>query len=99
MNSQGSGAKLPESDREEMDIFLEKMQQILPVLGIDAFVQASISPEDKKQKTLICKIKDAVATGYLTPNGILVLAGSSAVLKERSSAQKWPSVLTNPADN
>ena len=27
MNSQSSGAKLPESDREEMEVFLEKMQQ------------------------------------------------------------------------
>ena len=95
MNSQGSGAKLPESDREEMEIFLEKMQQVLPALGVDAFVQNSAPPEEKKkkQKTLICKIKDAKATGYLTPNVILVLAGSSAVLNERSSAQKWPSVM------
>ena len=32
MNSQSSGAKLPESDREDMEVFLEKMQQVLPVL-------------------------------------------------------------------
>ncbi len=34
MNNQGSGSKLPESDREDMEVFLGKMQQILPVLGI-----------------------------------------------------------------
>ena len=43
MNNQGSGAKLPESDREDMEVFLEKMQQVLPVLGVDAFV-----PQEKK---------------------------------------------------
>ena len=91
MNSQGSGAKLPESDREDMEIFLEKMQQILPVLGVEAFVQAT--PKAEKDM-LTCKIKSVVASGYLTPNGIVVLAGSGAVLEERSSAKKWPSVMT-----
>ena len=34
VNSQTSGAKLPESDREEMKVFLEKVRQLLPVLGL-----------------------------------------------------------------
>lgn len=33
MNNQCSGSKLPESDREDMEVSLEKMQQDLPVLG------------------------------------------------------------------
>ncbi len=94
MNNQASGAKLPESDREDMEIFLEKMQQVIPVLGIDAFVQTSSSTQAESEKDLLtCKIKNVTATGYLIPNGILVLAGSEAVLKERSSAKKWPSVI------
>ncbi len=94
MNNQGSGAKLPESDREDMEVFLEKMQQILPVLGIDAFIQTVSRAENATEKEkLTCKIKNVVATGYLTPNGIVVLAGSEAVLEERSSAKKWPSVM------
>ncbi len=95
MNSQGSGARLPESDREDMEIFLEKMQQVLPVLGIDAFLDKSSStaPDGHRKAMLNCNIKGLVATGYLTPNGIVVLKGSQAVLEERSSAQKWPSVL------
>lgn len=94
MNSQSSGAKLPESDREDMEVFLDKMQQVLPVLGVEAFVQASaIKVDDEKEELLICSIKDLKATGYLTPNGIVVLKGSQAVLEERSSAKKWPSVL------
>lgn len=94
MNNQGSGAKLPESDREDMEVFLEKMQQVLPVLGVEAFVQtAAIAEEEKLEELLSCDIKELKATGYLTPNGIVVLKGSQAVLEERSSAKKWPSVL------
>ncbi|MBU2865142.1 GIY-YIG nuclease family protein [Reinekea forsetii] len=94
MNSQGSGAKLPESDREDMEVFLEKMQQVLPVLGVEAFVQPASKNEQEKQQDIIsCNIKGLSASGYLTPNGIVVLKGSQAVLKERNSAKKWPSVM------
>jgi len=94
MNSQGSGAKLPESDREDMEVFLEKMEQVLPVLGIEAFVQAASKVESEADREILaCKIKSIEASGYLTPNGILVLAGSEAVLEERSSAKKWPGVM------
>lgn len=95
MNSQGSGAKLPESDREDMEVFLEKMQQILPVLGVEAFLdKSSTTASDKQKKDILsCNIKGLNASGYLTPNGIVVLKGSQAVLEERASAQKWPSVL------
>jgi hypothetical protein len=78
-----------------MEVFLEKMQQVLPVLGIDAFVQAaSKMGSEAEQEMLTCKIKNVVASGYPTPNGIVVLAGSEAVLEERKSAKKWPSVMT-----
>lgn len=94
MNNQASGAKLPESDREDMEVFLEKMQQVLPVLGVEAFVQTTAKPEQEKQEDIIsCNIKGLSATGYLTPNGIVVLKGSQAVLHERDSAKKWPSVM------
>jgi len=94
INSQSSGARLPESDREEMEVFLEKMQQILPVIGVESFVQTGVAKEEISAKhKLTCKIKDATATGYLTPNGLVVLAGSQAVLEERKSARKWPSVM------
>ncbi|MBU0484543.1 MAG: GIY-YIG nuclease family protein [Proteobacteria bacterium] len=93
MNSQGSGAKLPESDREDMEIFLEKMLQVLPVLGVEAFVQTTPVKEETQQELLACNIKSLKASGYLTPNGIIVLKGSQAVLEARASSQKWPSVL------
>ena len=94
MNSQISGSKLPESDREDMEIFLEKMQQLLPALGVEVFVPTiSIQAKEEKRELLICKIKDILATGYLTPNGIVVLSGSKAVLHERESAKKYSGVL------
>lgn len=95
INSQASGAKLPESDREDMEVFLEKMQQVLPVLGVEAFVQTTSKARSEAEKEMLtCKIKNVAATGYLTPNGIVVLSGSEAVLDERNSAKKWPSVMT-----
>jgi hypothetical protein len=95
VNGQGSGSKLPESDREDMEVFLEKIHQILPVLGIESFVKTGGKEESGVETEILsCSIKDVVATGYLTPNGIVVFAGSEAVLKERASAKKWPAVLT-----
>lgn len=93
-NEQGSGSRLPESDREDMEVFLEKMQQVLPVLGIDAFVpRISIEQRQTQAELLTTRIKNLRANGYLTPNGLVVLSGSEAVLQERDSASKYPSVM------
>lgn len=90
-NSQGSGARLPESDREDMEIFLEKINQLLPVLGVEVLVPIVMNAAGKSEiETLSCEIKGLKATGHLTPNGIVVFAGSQAVLNERPSAQKYP---------
>lgn len=94
INGQGSGSKLPESDREDMEIFLEKVYQILPVIGIESFVKTGGNEKlSIHTEILICSIKNVTATGYLTPNGMVVIAGSEAVLNERASAIKWPAVL------
>lgn len=93
-NGQGSGARLPESDREDMEIFLEKIHQLLPVLGVEVLVpMAATAKAAAERESLTCEIKGLKATGYLTPNGIVVLAGSQAVLKERASSQKYPWAL------
>jgi hypothetical protein len=90
-NSQGSGSKLPESDREEMEVFLEKMQQLLPALGVELLVPAvTKSEKESPHELLACEIKGIKATGYLTPNGIVVLSGSQAVLTPRESSTKYP---------
>jgi len=96
VNSQGSGSKLPESDREDMEVFLDKMQQVLPVLGVEVFVPlVQKDTSASSRKLLTCIIKSFSAKGYLTPNGIVVLSGSQAVLKERASAKNYPSVLNH----
>lgn len=91
-NTQGSGSKLPESDRGEMEVFLEKINQLLPVLGIDLLVpmSGSSSQDALGSALLFCEIKGLKATGFRSPNGFLVKKGSEAVTVERPSSEKWP---------
>jgi Domain of unknown function (DUF4357) len=94
MNGQSSGSKLPESDREDMEIFLERIHQLMPVLGADALVPiGSASEGSAERQELVCEIKGLKAYGHLTPTGLVVLKGSQAVLKERPSAQHYPNAL------
>jgi hypothetical protein len=91
MNGQSSGAKLPESDREDMEVFLGKIYQLLPVLGVELLVTvAGKAATDAEKEMLYCEIKGLKAKGRLTPNGFIVLKGSQVVLKERASSQKYP---------
>ena len=90
-NGQGSGSKLPESDRGEMEVFLEKITQLLPILGVDLLVPTSSGASETREKLpLICEIKGLKARGYRVADGFLVLASSEAVLAERPSSEKWP---------
>ena len=58
MNGQSSGSKLPESDREDMEIFLDKINQLLPVLGADALLPiGSTAQSTSERQRLICEIK------------------------------------------
>jgi hypothetical protein len=86
-NSASSGARLPESDTAEMNVFLEKIYQLLPILGVDLFTPLEATPVDEKY-LLFCTIKGLTARGRRTRNGFVVLQGSQAVLKHRPSA-KW----------
>lgn len=93
-NGQSSGAKLPESDRADIDIFLEKVNQLLPVLGVELLVPTATKPHNDIERDLLyCDVKGLQARGYLTPNGLVVLKGSHAVLYERASSQKYPWAL------
>jgi len=87
-NATASGSKLPESDLHDMEVFLERIGQLLPVLGSElltpiAPIQKSITPADY----LYCTVKGLKAKGLRSPNGFVVLAGSSAVLKGRPGAK------------
>lgn len=90
-NLQSGGARLPESDREDMEVFLEKVHQLLPVLGVEFLVPLSGAIKGKPKKAaLICEIKGLTARGYLIPNGFLVLKHSEAVAQDRASSKRWP---------
>jgi len=91
INDKSSGSKLPESDREDMEIFLEKIHQLLPVLGVEVLVpQISKIEGESETQILYCEIKGINAKGQLTPNGFVIFAGSQAVINERPSTDKYP---------
>jgi hypothetical protein len=92
--NQAGGSKLPESDREDMEVFLHRVRQLLPVLGSDLLVPAA-QPAAKQQPggILFCRMKGAESRGHRTPDGFVILQGSTAVLQERDSAKKWPYVM------
>lgn len=89
-NSQSSGSHLPESDAADMDVFLYRMEQLLPILGQE-FLKPIVKSEAKSKKAdlLFCEIKGLKASGRQTDNGFVVLKGSEAVLQERPSTQKY----------
>ena len=87
-NDQSSGSKLPESDRADMDVFLNHIRQLLPVLGSELLVPIVQSAANKQvDSPLVCLIKGARATGRRTPDGFVVFKGSTAVLHERPKCQ------------
>jgi hypothetical protein len=89
--NQAGGSKLPESDREDMEVFLARIRQLLPVLGSDILAPIA-QPTAKVQPggVLFCRIKGAEARGQRTANGFVVFQGSTAVLDERPSAESYP---------
>lgn len=87
-NVNGSNPKLPESDREDMEVFLSRIRQVLPVLGSDllAPIGGSTKPS-KAEPNLVCKIKNALARGRRTEAGFVIFKDSTAVLTLRPSAE------------
>lgn len=89
MISVSSGSSLPEADRAEMDIFIQKILQLLPVLGIHAFSSiASLSPEQSRAKStgpidetplFYIRTKGVVASGRRSEEGFTVFKGAQAV--------------------
>lgn len=94
-NANSSNPKLPESDREDMEVYLARIRQVLPVLGSDLLspIAGSTKPAHP-QPLLTCKIKNAVATGRRTEAGFVVFAKSTAVLAVRPSAEsQYPNTI------
>lgn len=87
-NSNMTGARLPESDREDMEVFLRRIRQVLPILGSDILTPITGSPvPESKEGFLYCEIKGASAKGRRTETGFVVFADSTAVMKDRPSAE------------
>lgn len=94
MNSQSTNSRLPESDRADMEIFLQKIEQLLPALGVEVLVPMTARPESAHESRLLyCDIVGLRAKGHLTPNGIVVLKDSEAVLNLRPSGENYPWVV------
>lgn len=79
-----------------MEIFLERIHQLMPVLGADALLPIASAPEGSaEQEQLVCEIKGLRALGHLTPTGLVVYKGSQAVFKERASAHQYSNTLVS----
>ncbi len=94
--NEARGSRLPESDREDMEVFLSRVRQLLPVLGSDLLAPiATVPAKTQVGGQLFCRIKGAEERGRRTPDGFVIYGGSTAVLLERPSAQqRHPFVLT-----
>ena len=87
-NSNTSSPKLPESDREDMEVFFSRIQQVLPVLGSDLLTPVAGSTKSANpQGILVCKIKDVIGRGKRTEAGFVVFKDSTAVSAVRLSAE------------
>jgi len=79
---------LSEADCADMQVFLENMLGMLPVLGIHAFEQAASMAATVAQTMLTCRGKGVVATGYEATQGFVVKSGSQAVRESVPSMQQ-----------
>ena len=82
--NQPTEPSLSEADRADMEVFLDHMLGMLPVLGVHAFEQAAKQPVAQAAQ-LSCKGKGAVATGFEGTQGFVVKAGSQAVAESAPS--------------
>ncbi|MFA6061714.1 MAG: GIY-YIG nuclease family protein [Gallionella sp.] len=84
--NQPAESHLSEADRADMDVFLEHLLGMLPVLGIYAFEQPKRTTKNSQPETLYLDSKGMQARGYESSQGFIVLNGSQAMLKEQPSA-------------
>ena len=93
VNGKGGGSKLPESDLHDMEVFLSRVAQLLPVLGCNFLTPTIVAASTiDLHNALYCARKGAKATGVRSANGFTVFKGSSAVKdfqKATYSSGKW----------
>jgi hypothetical protein len=86
--NQPTEPSLSEADRADMQVFLENMLGMLPVLGIHAFEQLTPVVSATAVTMLTCKGKGVAAQGYEATQGFVVKAGSLAVGETVPSMQQ-----------
>jgi hypothetical protein len=86
--NQPAEPSLSEADRADMQVFLENMLGMLPVLGIHAFEQLAPAAAVATETLLVCKGKGVVAHGYEATQGFVVKVGSQAVGESVPSMQQ-----------
>lgn len=80
---------LSEADRADMDVFLDNILGILPVLGVHAFEQSPLKAASDQAPVLICHGRGVTARGYDTPQGFVVQSGSQAASDEVPSLKDY----------
>jgi hypothetical protein len=80
---------LSEADHADMDVFLENILGMLPVLGIHAFEQGLTRAAQINGILLTCQGRGVTAQGFDTPQGFVVRAGSFAAKDEVPSLKDW----------
>ncbi len=86
--NQPAEPSLSEADRADMQVFLENMLGMLPVLGVHAFEQTASVAAVAAETMLTCKGKGVVAQAYEATQGFVVKAKSQAVGESVPSMQQ-----------
>ncbi len=86
--NQPAEPSLSEADCADMQVFLENMLGMLPVLGIHAFEQTLPMAAAVADTLLSCKGKGVTASGYEATQGFVVKAGSLAAGESVPSMQQ-----------
>jgi hypothetical protein len=77
---------LSEADYADMEVFLQNMLEMLPVLGIKAFESASDRMGSSSERiVLTCSGKGVIARGYESSEGFVIKEGSQAVSVENEA--------------
>jgi len=79
---------LSEADQADMDVFLQNMLGILPVLGIHAFELSVPSVQRNEYPRLYCQGRGVKAQGRDTTQGFVVEKDSNATLDETPSLRQ-----------
>ena len=91
--NQSSLPSLHEADTADMDVFLENMLQIMPLIGISAFERPK-KPTRQRVARLFCSGKGISAEGFESNEGFVVVEGSQAHGQTvRSMATRVPGYL------